>query len=106
MTIKINKNVPIPKSSYAGNSKRSMFYPIAREMQIGDQVVLPSRKEVTSLSFALKALRKGVATRKLPNNSGFGVWCVEPKNKPIRPAKPSMLDNVTATQLIELLKSQ
>ena len=70
MKYKIEKNIPISK-----HGKTGKWSSIGKQMEIGDSVLVNSRKEATSISIALKKTGYKGVTRKVDN--GIRVWKVE-----------------------------
>ena len=70
MKYKIEKNIPISE-----HGKKGKWSSIGKQMQIGDSVLVNSRKEAVSISVVLKRTGYKAVTRKVDN--GVRVWKVE-----------------------------
>jgi hypothetical protein len=70
MKYKIEKNIPISK-----HGKTGKWSSIGKQMEIGDSVLVNSRKEAMSISMALKKTGYKGVTRNVDN--GVRVWKVE-----------------------------
>ena len=70
MKYKIEKNIPISK-----HGKTGKWSYLAKQMEIGDSVLVNSRKEAMSISIVLKKTGYKGVTRNVDN--GVRVWKVE-----------------------------
>ena len=73
--IKIEKNIPIPRSSRGGGK----WMRLAEKMEVGDSVLLKTVKHVQTFTHAAKKLGMKAVQRKC--EEGIRVWIVESKQE-------------------------
>ena len=69
---KIEKDVPIPSKNKSAN-----WYYLARDMEVGDSVVVNNFAEKERMRVGLKAYGVRVATRAEGEGTKYRVWCTE-----------------------------
>ena len=67
--MKIEKNIPLPK-------RRNKWADLAREMEVGDSVLLKSTAEALSLGLAVKRIKKGKVTTSKQDCGNIRTWRV------------------------------
>ena len=65
--MKIEKNIPLPK-------RRNKWADLAREMEVGDSVLLKSTAEALSLGLAVKRIKKGKVTTAKQDCGNIRTW--------------------------------
>jgi len=69
LKLKIEKNIPITRPP----GRAPVYPPIAKQMEVGDSVLLKERNQAQCLIVAIKNINRKAVLRK-QKNGGFRVW--------------------------------